>query len=129
MEVLTKVCLEGLLASFRARIHNRLQNEHIRWNLHRYIGAPRIVSTRVAFLPVEKSALYQVVVKIKSIQSLKSSLVTDAGNTKHMVEYLVLQRRMWKGAEESWKIWGTVEETKVEDVLGHESVHTPAMGK
>ena len=32
-------------------------------------------------------------------------------HTKDVVEYIVLQRRMLKGEEEPWKVWGFVEPT------------------
>ncbi len=78
--------------------------------------------------------MYQVVVKIKSIQSLEKTpangLASDATEKKKMVEYVVLQRMMLKGQEGNWKIWGTIEETKVEDVLGTDAVvATPTVGK
>lgn len=101
----------------------------MRWTLHKYIGFPRIVSTRIAMLPdMPNSAVYQVVVKLKSEQTLErirraedggADIVTKGpGNEpKQMVEYLVLQRMTLEGKENPWMIWGTTEETKVEDVL------------
>ena len=77
--------------------------------------------------------MYQVVVKIKSLQSLErtpaNALASDA-TEKKVVEYVVLQKMMLKGKEGTWKIWGTVEETKVEDALGNDAlVVAPAVGK
>lgn len=101
----------------------------MRWTLHRYIGSPRIVSTRIAQLPdTPNSAIFQVVVKVKSVQSLErirkgkdggeDTVIAGPGSDqKQMVEYLVLQRMMLKGKENPWMVWGTTEETKVEDVL------------
>lgn len=55
---------------------------------------------------------------------------SDTTQEKKMVEYVVLQRMMLKGKEGGWKIWGTIEESKVGDVLGDDAVvATPAMGK
>lgn len=55
---------------------------------------------------------------------------SDTTEKKKMVEYVVLQRMMLKGKEREWKIWGTVEESKVEDVLGDNGVvATPAVEK
>lgn len=131
---LKSVCHEGLLASFRTRINVRPSKESLQWTLHEYIGSPRIVSTNIAMLEIEKSALYQVVVRIKSIQSLKKTpangLANDRTEERKMVEHVVLQRKMWRGVEDGWKIWGTIEESKVEDVLGDDGVvATPAVGK
>lgn len=80
---------------------------------------------------MERSAIYQVIVKLKSVQSLErvrkgkdggeDTVVKILGSEpKMMVEYLVLQRMMLKGKEQQWMIWGTTEETKVEDVLRDE---------
>lgn len=135
MATLKSVCHEGLLASFRTRINVRPPNEILQWTLHKYIGFSRIVSTNIVTLEIEKSALYQVVVKIKSVQSLEKTrangLASDTTQGKKMVEYVVLQRMMLRGAEEKWKIWGTIEESKVEDVLGDDAdiIATPAVGK
>lgn len=74
------------------------------------------------------SAVYQVVIKIKSVQSLErlrkgmggtedTIIQGPSGEKKQTVEYLVLQRMMLKGKEKPWMIWGTTEETKMEDVL------------
>lgn len=131
---LKKVCEEGLLASFRTRINARPSKESLQWTLHKYVSSPRIVSTNVVKLEIEKSALCQVVVKIKSVQSLERTpadgLASDMTQEKKMVEYVVLQRMMLKGKEGDWKIWGTIEESKVEDVLGDDAVvATPAVGK
>ena len=98
------------------------------WTLHRYIGRPRIVSTRIARLPLNVSAIYQVVVKIKSMQSLKKiqkgtgaqrDVVVEEtkGEPKKVTEYVVLQKRMIRGKEDPWKIWGMTEETKPEDFM------------
>lgn len=85
-------------------------------------------------LGIEESALYQVVVKIKSMQSLErtpaNGVASDTTEAKKMVEYVVLQRMMLRGKEGRWKIWGTIEESKVEDVLGDDAVvATPVVGK
>ncbi|KAL9100407.1 MAG: hypothetical protein Q9163_004217 [Psora crenata] len=80
------------------------------------------------------SMLRQVVVKIRSKQSLaqfkrkgaaevrkgegEEELVAGTGEVKRLLEYLVIQRRIFKGVEGPWKIWGTTEETKAEEVLG-----------
>ena len=71
---------------------------------------------------------------MQSVQSLErttaNGLPSDTTKEKKMVEYVVLQRMMLKAKEEKWKIWGTVEESKVEDVLGEDAVvAAAAVGK
>ena len=43
------------------------------------------------------------------------------GKPKKVMEYVVLQKRILRGKEDQWKIWGTTEETKPEDVLREDS--------
>jgi protein MBA1 len=38
----------------------------------------------------------------------------DNGETKRVVEYLVLQKRVVKGKEEDWKVWGFAQESTPE---------------
>ena len=44
---------------------------------------------------------------------------------KKVVEYVVLQKRLIQGKEDQWKVWGTTEETKPEDVLREKSAPYP----
>ena len=145
IESLKSTCLEGVVASLRSRINSRRPDEKVRWTLHKYIGRPRIVSTKIAALPdMDTSALYQVVVQIKSVQSLKGiskgrnaekdTVVEDSkGKQNGVVEYLVMQKMMLRGREGSWKIWGTTEETDVKDVWKEQSskpkARSPAVAK
>ena len=131
---LRNVCHDGLLASFRARIKDRPSKESLQWTLHKYIGFSRIVSTNIVSLEIESSALYQVVVKIKSLQSLvkvpANGSASDTRVEKKVEEYLVLQKMMLRGKEGMWRVWGTIEESKVEDVLGDDArVAGLAVGK
>ena len=112
----------------KGRIASRPHDERTRWTLHKYVGFPRVVSHRVTGLPPKDSALRQVIVKIKSKQSLarlrrneagEEVVATGSDNVKQLLEYLVLQRRIFKALEGPWMIWGTVEETKPEEVLGN----------
>jgi len=141
LETLRKMCAEGLLASFGARLSHRPEGEKWTWTLQSYVGTPRIVSNTAGQLPLETgsgdrgSALRQVVVQIRSKQSLVKETVEDKskrrrvgkGNStdaaveetgsprvKEVTEYLVLQRRMWRGVEEPWIVWGFAEETTLE---------------
>lgn len=134
------------MASFRIRINTRPAGEINRWTLHKYFDSvysltPRIVSTRMSKLPTDESMIMQVVVKVKSTQSLQKfrrgvgqreeSIIQGPGDQpKTMVEYVVLQRMMIEGKLNDWMIWGTTQESKVEDVLGEEnSLGSPAIGK
>lgn len=59
--------------------------------------------------------------KVVSKQSLRkldgqeTRANTYQGEVKQITEYVVIQRRLWKGVEEPWIIWGTVQETTMED--------------
>ncbi|KAL8914146.1 MAG: hypothetical protein Q9171_001141 [Xanthocarpia ochracea] len=124
---LSTICTEGLLASFKSRIAARSRKERLRWTLHKFVGSPRFVSHRVAILPYKGSAIRQVVVRLRSRQSLArlvsmgpgrpDALLQGTGDEKPVSEYLVLQRRMWKEVEEPWMIWGTTDETDPDTVL------------
>lgn len=94
-----------------------------RWTLHRYIKSPRIVSDRASMLQIKDAAVRQVVVRIKSAQSLikskihprtkKEAILGGAEHEKIVDEYIVIQRRIWKGQEERWWIWGTIPESNL----------------
>lgn len=124
---LSTICTEGLLASFKSRIASRPRNERLRWTLHKFIRGPKFVSHRIAILPYKGSAIRQVVVRMRSRQSLAQmvsrgpgrpdALIQGTGEEKDVSEYLVLQRRMWKEIEEPWMVWGTTEETDPDTVL------------
>lgn len=85
-------------------------------------------------LPYKGAALRQVVVRLKSHQSLarlvsdgknkSETLVKGTGENAKVSEYLVLQRRMMKDEEGPWMIWGTTEETDPASLLGPD---TPKM--
>jgi len=131
VELLTSICTDGLLESFRSRIASRRPGELVRWTLHRYTRSPRVVSHRAVVLPVAKgAALRQAVVRIQSRQSLArisgrwpdgvEKVVKGTGEEKEVREYVVVQKRMWKEKEGPWMVWGTTEETSVDQVLaGH----------
>lgn len=60
-------------------------------------------------------------VRIRSQQTLTrwkdGVLVPGTGEPKECQEYVVIQKRLWKGKEEGWMVWGTVQETTMEEVL------------
>ena len=94
----------------------------------------------MAIIPLGKeSAIMQVVVRLRSIQSLqkiikgvggKEDTTVDEPEEKKLEEYIVLQKMMLEGYEEPWMVWGTTQETKIEDVLGEKTAaESPAVAK
>jgi len=51
--------------------------------------------------------------KEKQIKAQKGDFV-DNGTRKEVVEYLVLQKRVIRGVEEGWKVWGFAQESTPE---------------
>lgn len=129
-ELRPRLC-ESIHASLSARVANRPPGQRTLWTLHRYVGAPRVVSYRASlFDPGEEShrrtTSQQVVVRIRSMQSLRKMKkvregkvvreVLDVGSVagdegKEVLEYFVVQRMMRKGVPGPWMIWGTTTET------------------
>ena len=124
---LSKICTEGLLSSFRSRIASRPRNQRLRWTLHKHNYRPRIVLNRASRLEVKNSAVRQVVIRLATRQSLAKlkansngqfdTIIAGTGEEKDVREYLVLQKRMLRGVEGHWVIWGTADETDVNDIL------------
>ena len=88
----------------------------------------------MAMLPQEKSAVLQMVIKLKSTQSLEKGAkgvpfqtTADEERTgtgsKQFLEYIVLQRMILEGNEKPWMIWGTTQETKAEDIFEEEKLN------
>lgn len=83
-------------------------------------------------LPVKEAWMRQAVVRIESRQSLariigvgpdgQEIIAKGTGQEKEIREYVVLQRRIWKGAEEPWIVWGTTEETSLSKILSLQEV-------
>lgn len=77
-------------------------------------------------LPVKGAAMRQAVVRIQSRQSLarilgvgpdgQEIIAKGTGQDKEIREYVVVQRRIWKGVEEPWVVWGTTEETNLSKI-------------
>ena len=69
-------------------------------------------------------------VRIRSKQSLvkvlpgaeggqrDGGLVEGTDGVKDVDELVVIQRRIMKGKEDAWMVWGTTQETVVDEVLG-----------
>ncbi len=92
----------------------------MQWTIHSYGRFLRTVSDRAARLPIEGAGLRQAVVRIRSRQSLTrfrdGQVMAGSGQEREVKEYVVIQRRLWKGREEAWLVWGTMEESAVEKV-------------
>lgn len=83
---------------------------------------------------MKECGMRQVVVRLQSRQSLariirstkgQEDLVKKGtGEVKDVTEYLVIQRRMLKGKEEPWMVWGTTNESDVTDVAAGKFVPT-----
>ncbi|KAL8824063.1 MAG: hypothetical protein Q9191_005331 [Dirinaria sp. TL-2023a] len=134
LEKLKALCTEGLYKDLSSRIKARRHNERFEWKYYNPIGRPRVVSNRATSLPVpglKECGMRQVVVRLRSKQSLtkrrrsgkEETIVPGTGETKDITEYLVVQLRMMKGKEApGWKIWGTANESDVEDIVAGKKV-------
>lgn len=137
VHTLRKICCTGLANSLSSRIAKRPSNEKVTWSLDRYIRSPstyftgiRIMSDRATQIPeLPNSGVRQVVVRITSRQStgtIPVALKRGSGEaeptgpvktkTQNCTEYIVLQRIMWTGEEDEWRIWGHATPTKVEEL-------------
>ncbi|ODM18417.1 hypothetical protein SI65_06288 [Aspergillus cristatus] len=138
---LRKICCTGLANSLTSRITNRPKDERVTWTLNKYNRTPatfltgvRVLADRATQIPeIPKSGVRQVVLRITSRQSTgKVKLPTnkrgvvdetaveaqDAAPAKQRdcTEYIVLQKLMWFGEEQEWRIWGHATPTTVEDL-------------
>lgn len=129
LDILEKICTEGLYTSFRSRIAARARDERVRWTKHHDIRRPRVLTNRATALPIQgmkECGMRQVVVRLRSKQSLarlmpnkttKEYIMVDGTDKeKDVTELLVIQRRMLNGKEEPWKVWGTTQESDVTDI-------------
>ncbi|KAI9701693.1 MAG: hypothetical protein M1820_006321 [Bogoriella megaspora] len=146
---LNRICCSTLASSFTSRIASRPPRTRVTWTLHRYLGAPRVVSHKCAKLPTEKIApgmkagIRQVVVRIRSRQEVETwrrvrgREVRVDGDGKEIregkegrgeeegeevTEYVVVQQKFLDGVEGEWMVWGTTEEMTVEEALGEQVV-------
>jgi len=55
----------------------------------------------------------------------KASAEEARGEQKEVEEFVVIQKRVWRGTEERWRLWGTTEPTSVGQ---WESVINPKIG-
>ena len=85
--------------------------------------------------------MIQVVVRLKSIQTLEKTVKGKDGKEfpmakrseiqqKELLEYMVLQKIILQRVEKPWMVWGTIPETKAEDVVGEGTIiGSPAISK
>lgn len=106
------------------------------WTLDRYIRGPstyftgiRVVSDRATEIPeIPDSGIRQVVVRITSRQTTVTEPILDERESKQAVqedpkvktqdctEYLVIQKMLWMGDEQDWRVWGYATPTTVADL-------------
>jgi protein MBA1 len=118
---LRKICADGIHESFRARIGNRARGEKVVWELVKYNKRAKVMSDRAARLPMDGASIRQAVVRICSSQKLTRYLangqqVKGTGKERDVVEYVVVQKKYWNYIGEQWQVWGTTEETTLDDV-------------
>lgn len=80
----------------------------------------QVVNDLVGQLPVGGDTLMrQVTVRITSVQrcALKDAQgkIQDV-EVKDLTEYIVLQKIIWNGEDEPWKIWGTVNPSTIQEI-------------
>lgn len=55
---------------------------------------------------------------IPATKGQPETVVEGTDKEKNVDEYVVIQRRIIKGKEDQWMVWGTTQETRVDEVLG-----------
>jgi mitochondrial protein MBA1 len=130
VRLLGTICCDGLRESFRSRIASRPRGERWEWELVKYTKRARVLSHRAASLGIEGMGLRQAVVRIASRQKLtrykaNGTVVPGSGQEKETVEYLVIQKKLEKAAEQEWMVWGTTEETTLEMLEEEEMADMP----
>ena len=141
MPTIRKICCTGLANNLGARISTRPKDEKVTWSLDSYIRSPatlftgvRVLADRATQIPeIPNSGIRQVVLRITSRQStgktkLPSTIPQRGARTQNntveaapakqqdCTEYIVLQKLMWFGEEQDWRIWGHATPTNVEDL-------------
>jgi protein MBA1 len=116
---LKKMCAEGLMANFQARLLARPKGEKWVWEVIKYTKRPRVMSHRGASLGIEGVGIRQAVVRISSRQKLTrykadGTMIPTTGKEKDVTEYVVIQRMLKDYVEGDWIAWGTTEETTYE---------------
>lgn len=121
IKALRELCTDGIYTSFQARIAGRVRGEKVVWELVKYNKPTKVMSDRAAKLPIHGASIRQAVVRICSTQKLtrysaNGQQIKGTGKEKDIVEYLVLQKKYWDFKDHKWEVWGTTEETTLEEV-------------
>ncbi|GAB7345939.1 hypothetical protein MBLNU457_4169t3 [Dothideomycetes sp. NU457] len=129
---------ETIYQTLASRIQTRAPNTRLEWKLHQLVGKPWVCSYRVGILSAdpkpsnENNVIQQAVVRIKSIQSLKTikrvrnkqsgttEEVVTGGEEQLKIEYVVIQKMLRKGKPGPWMVWGTTTETTMEKIEADE---------
>jgi len=130
VRTLDQICCDGLRESFRGRVASRPKGERWEWELVKYTKRAKVLSHRAASLGIEGMGLRQAVVRIASRQKLTrygvdGSVVPGSGQEKETVEYLVIQKKLERAAEQEWMVWGTTEETTLQMLEEEEMADMP----
>jgi mitochondrial protein MBA1 len=108
------------------------------WQLITYLEGPKVVVHRAGPLPFNiegaKAGIRQAVVRMVSKQRVTVGQIVGEENKKGggkeekvewrdgleqtATEYMVLQRRMIRGKEEPWMVWGFTKESPIEQLTG-----------
>jgi len=124
-KTLRKICCDGIYNSFVSRMASRNKGEKWEWKIVKYNGSARVVSNRMARMPLDGAAIHQAVVRIKTRQQLTrwvGGKEVPGAKEKDTIEYLVVQRKFWKWEEGEWEVWGTTEESDWDEVKGNWSL-------
>lgn len=80
------------------------------------LKAYKVVNDAVGQVPFASDSLMrQVTVRITSTQQYRLRGTKDV-QEKQLTEYFVIQKLMWFGEDEPWKVWGTVEPTTEKEI-------------
>jgi protein MBA1 len=117
------MCLSGVAAGFRDRIAARPQGVSTEWRLNESVGVKtRIVSNRASMLSIsgyDDTGVQQIVFRMQSNQGIeyrRGGKKIEGSQEGQVIEYLVLQRQMLRGAFKEWKVWGFANEWDLETV-------------
>ncbi|KAK6522121.1 hypothetical protein TWF281_002687 [Arthrobotrys megalospora] len=127
VDSLSRICSRDLYHTFRNRIVSRPSNVQFSWKFSGYNSKSRIMSHKVGMLGQGKgdeNSIRQAVVRIDSTQTLikgvDGKVVKGTGEPTRTVEYIVLSKRRREGVPETpWTVWGTVEESGMDEIRAH----------
>lgn len=132
VERLREICCNSTAKEqVRRAMNQRSRGLAYEWNLIKLLSPVEVISHRATPQSLEDGSdfpvLYrQAIVRVHALQTLVprnrkglSDALVGNSETHAIDEYMVLQKRLYQGIEEDWKVWGTlqggVDETKLED--------------